>query len=129
MSGDIAIDTSVAIRFLNGDLTVAPKVLALPNIILPMVVVGELLFGAKNSKRRLQNLSYYLEFISSCTALPMGRETAASYAKTRLALKQKGRPIPTNDIWIAAQCLEHNWALATDDKDFGSVDGLILEQW
>jgi tRNA(fMet)-specific endonuclease VapC len=46
MSGEIALDTSVAIRFLNGHTTIAERVLALPEIVLPMVVVGELLFGA-----------------------------------------------------------------------------------
>ncbi|MDF5733477.1 MAG: type II toxin-antitoxin system VapC family toxin [Rhizonema sp. PD38] len=96
-------------------------------MVLPMVVVGELLFGAENSTRPLQNLSRYLEFISACVVVPLGRETATTYARTRLALKRKGRPIPMNDVWISAQCLEHDWVLVTDDKDFDYVDGLILE--
>ncbi|MFN6200692.1 MAG: PIN domain-containing protein [Aphanizomenon sp.] len=44
-------------------------------------------------------------------------------------LKRKGRPIPMNDIWIAAQCLEKGWILVTDDTDFDYVDGLVLEHW
>ena len=63
MSGEIALDTSAAIRFLNGDTTITERILALPEIILPMVAVGELLFGAENSSRPLQNLPRYLEFI------------------------------------------------------------------
>jgi tRNA(fMet)-specific endonuclease VapC len=129
MSGEIALDTSVAIRFLNGDTTIAERVLALPEIVLPMVVIGELLFGAENSTRPLQNLPRYLEFIAACVAMPLARETAAMYARTRLALKRKGRPIPMNDRWIAAQCLEHGWVLVTDDTDFDYVDGLLLEHW
>jgi tRNA(fMet)-specific endonuclease VapC len=43
MSGEIAFDTSVAVRFLNGDATITERVLVLPEVILPMVVVGELL--------------------------------------------------------------------------------------
>lgn len=129
MSGEIALDTSAAIRFLNGDATMTERILALPEIILPMVAVGELLFGAENSTRPLQNLPRYLEFISTCRAVPLGRETAAIYARTRLALKRKGRPIPMNDVWIAAQCLEHDWVLVTDDTDFDDVDGLILDRW
>ncbi|MGI0495566.1 type II toxin-antitoxin system VapC family toxin [Alkalinema pantanalense CENA528] len=122
-------DTSAAVRFLNGDKTITERVLILPEVILPMVIVGELLFGAGNSTRPLQNLSRYHEFISACTVEPLGRETAAMYATTRLALKRKGRPIPMNDVWIAAQCLEHNWVLVTDDTDFDYVDGLMLEHW
>jgi tRNA(fMet)-specific endonuclease VapC len=54
MSGEIALDTSVAVRFLNGDTAIVTRVLALPDVILPIVVVGELLFGAENSSRPLQ---------------------------------------------------------------------------
>jgi len=129
MSGEIALDTSVAVRFLNGDIAIAQKVLALPEIVLPLVVAGELLFGAENSARSLQNLPRYLEFIQTCAVIPLGRKTASIYAKTRLALKRKGRPIPMNDVWIAAQCLEQNWALVTDDTDFDYVDGLLIEHW
>jgi tRNA(fMet)-specific endonuclease VapC len=129
MSGEIALDTSAAVRFLNGDATITERVLALPEIVLPMIVVGELLFGAENSTRPLQNLPRYLEFISVCIAVPLGRETATVYARTRFALKRKGRPIPMNDVWIAAQCLEHRWILVTDDTDFDYVDGLVLEHW
>jgi tRNA(fMet)-specific endonuclease VapC len=129
MSGEIALDTSVAVRFLNGDTAITARVFAIPEIILPMVVVGELLFGAENSARPVQNLPRYLEFISACIVMPLGRETAATYARTRLALKRQGRPIPMNDVWIAAQCLEHGWVLVTDDTDFDYVDGLMLEHW
>ncbi|MBD2435428.1 type II toxin-antitoxin system VapC family toxin [Nostoc sp. FACHB-110] len=129
MSGEIALDTSVAVRFLNGDEVVVSRVLALPEIVLPTVVVGELLFGAENSTRPLQNLPRYLEFIEACVVVPLSRETATVYAQTRLILKRKGRPIPMNDVWIAAQCLEQGWVLVTDDTDFDYVDGLMLERW
>jgi tRNA(fMet)-specific endonuclease VapC len=33
---------------LNGDAAIVARVLALPEVVLPMVVVGELLFGAEN---------------------------------------------------------------------------------
>ncbi|MBN3892078.1 MAG: type II toxin-antitoxin system VapC family toxin [Nostoc sp. JL31] len=129
MSGEIALDTSVAVRFLNGDNGIVARVLALPEVVLPTVVVGELLFGAENSTRPFQNLPRYLEFIEACVVLPLSRETAAVYAKIPLELKRKGRPIPMNDVWIAAQCLEQGWILVTDDTDFDYVDGLMLERW
>ena len=53
MSSETALDTSVAVRFLNGDAAITARVLAVPEIVLPMVVVGELLFGAENSTRPL----------------------------------------------------------------------------
>jgi len=129
MSGEIALDTSVAIRFLNGDPDVVSRVLALPEIFLSVVVAGELLFGAENSTRPLKNLPRYLEFMKVCAVVPVEKRTAVIYAQTRLALKRKGRPIPMNDVWIAAHCLEHGWVLVTDDSDFDYVDGLVIEHW
>ena len=62
MNGEIALDTSVAIRYINGDRVVVEKVLALPTVVLPLTVVGELLFGAENSGRARQNIERYLQF-------------------------------------------------------------------
>lgn len=129
MSGEIALDTSVVIRFLNGDPEVVSRVLALPEIFLSAIVAGELLFGAENSTRSSKNLPLYLEFIDACIVVPIERKTAVVYAQTRLALKRKGRPIPMNDVWIAAHCLEKGWVLVTDDSDFDYVDGLVIEHW
>jgi tRNA(fMet)-specific endonuclease VapC len=129
MSGEMALDSNTAIRFLNGDSAIVAKVTTLPSVALPLAVVGELLFGAENSARPLENLTRYLQFIDACTLVPMGREPAAAYAKVRRSLKLKGRPIPENDVWIAAQCLEHGWTLNTGDQHFTYVDGLVVEQW
>ncbi len=53
--------------------------------------------------------------------------TAEVYARLRLDLKQKGKPIPENDLWIAALCVEHHVPLAASDAHFDAVDG--LKQW
>jgi tRNA(fMet)-specific endonuclease VapC len=84
----IWVDTSVAVRFLNGDTAIIERVLTLPEVILPLVVAGELLFGAENSSRPLQNLPRYLEFISTCTVtvVPLGRETTSIYAHNSLTI-------------------------------------------
>ncbi len=74
MTGNLALDTSVAIRYLNGETIAVKKVLALPTVILPLPVVGELLFGAENSGRSLKNLTLYLQFIDACFVIPMDKE-------------------------------------------------------
>jgi len=129
VAGEIALDTSVAIRYLNGDEAVVQRVLALANVILPLTVVGELLFGAANSARAAKNLPRYLAFIDACSVIPVRQETAIAYYQVRLNLKQKGKPIPENDIWIAAQCVDNQWTLVTNDAHFGHVDGLAVEYW
>ena len=34
------------------------------------------------------------------------------------------RVVPSNDLWIAASCLEHGAALLTLDAHFQAIDGL-----
>jgi len=134
MSDEIALDTSVAVRFLNRlvrkirwniryagvppyfpdgsnrDGVIVNRVLTLLEIVLPTIVVGELLFGAENSTRPLQNVPRYLEFIEACVVISLGRETATTYARTRLALKRKGRLIPMNVMPLSPR-LGHNHKL------------------
>lgn len=129
MTGEVALDSNTAIRFLNGDSAIVAKIATLPSVALPLAIVGELLFGAENSARPLENLTHYLQFIDTCLLVPMGQETATTYAKVRRALKLKGRPIPENDVWIAAQCIEQNWTLITNDHHFNFVEGLAVEKW
>ncbi|MFH7327123.1 PIN domain-containing protein, partial [Desulfurivibrio sp. C05AmB] len=58
--------------------------------------------------------------------LPVEEETAEFYAQIFADLKLRGRPIPTNDLWIAASAMQHGLALATYDDHFSSVSGLLL---
>ncbi|MEO1367025.1 MAG: PIN domain-containing protein [Acidobacteriota bacterium] len=44
-------------------------------------------------------------------------------------MRQRGRPIPENDMWIAASALQHNLALATRDSHFQTVEDLSVVRW
>jgi tRNA(fMet)-specific endonuclease VapC len=55
----------------------------------------------------------------------MGPETAEHYADICARPRRKGRPIPTNDMWIAASAREHGLVLFTRDAHFHGVDGLL----
>lgn len=127
MSGKVALDTNIAIAALNGEPAVINKLQNLSQIFLPLPVVGELLFGALNSQRAETNLSRIQQLIQRSMILQMGSETASLYAKTRISLKQRGRPIPENDVWIAASCLEHHVVLMTNDTHFKSIEGLAVD--
>lgn len=112
----IALDTNIAIDLLNGQKDVISFLDAFDEINLPVVVCGELLFGALNSKRRNENLSKFRAFISACSVISANLVTAEDYAKIRNQLKAKGGPIPENDIWIAAICFTNNIPLISRDK-------------
>jgi tRNA(fMet)-specific endonuclease VapC len=119
----VALDTSAAIALLAGQ---AGSLLAQPlaEMVLPAPVVGELRYGALNSRRASDNLADVERLVSRCRVLDITASTAATYARLRLSLKQKGKPIPENDLWIAALCVEHHVPLATLDGHFDAVDGL-----
>ena len=126
MSGKIALDTDVSIKFLNGDTTIDAVLLKYSEIYLPAIVVGELVFGALNSKHAEQNLARHRKLIHSAKVLTITEVTANTYAKIRLALKKKGKPIPENDLWIAATCIEHKLPLMSSDGHFEYIDQLNL---
>lgn len=129
MPGEAALDTNIVIAYFKGEAAVKERVLGLERVCLPVPVVGELLFAAENSARRRENLALYREFIQACPVLNLTRRTAAVYARIKLALKRRGRPIPENDLWIAAVCLERDSPLISRDEHFSEVPELVWERW
>ncbi len=127
MNGKVALDTNAAIAVLNGETAVISKLKNVIQVFLPLPVVGELMYGALNSQHAEANLSRIEQLIQRSTVLVMGSETATLYARTRISLKQKGRPIPENDIWIAASRLEHRVTLITNDNHLQWIEGLTVE--
>lgn len=114
MNGKISLDTNIVIRLFKNDFAVIKMLAGFSTVYLPTPVVAELLFTARNSSRPEENLKTYNEFIDACKVLNITRETANHYSTLRLELKQKGRPIPENDLWIAAVCIEQNLPLVTE---------------
>jgi len=41
-------------------------------------------------------------------------------------LKTKGRPNPTNNIWIVANAMKHGLVLYSFDAHFEEIEGLLL---
>ena len=124
MNNEIALDTNIAIALLNGDEAFNTFFDAFEMVYLPITTIGELLFGAMNSKRSKQNLHELNILIKRCEILNINELIANEYAKIRLQLKKVGRPIPENDIWIAATCKVNNIPLMTKDKHLTYVDNL-----
>jgi len=122
----IALDTNIVIDIFNNKKNIIDALNDYQTIYLPVTVCGELLFGAKNSARSQENEQKCIDFIDSCYLLNIHELIAQEYAATRKKLKNKGKPIPENDIWIAATCIVNNIPLVTSDSDFNYVDDLVL---
>ena len=114
----VTLDTNICIEILNGNESTIKKLKKYSVICLPIIVCGELLFGAKNSRRKKSNERNFESFIDSCVVLNTNSLVAKEYATIRKKLKDKGTPIPENDIWIAAICKVNDIVLVTRDKHF-----------
>ncbi len=122
-----AIDTNIAVEFLRNNKKVLKLILSYETVYLPITVVGELLFGALNFAKSEEMLKKTQEFIQKCKILNINYIVAKQYAKIRKELKLKGKPIPENDIWIAAICSANNISLVTNDKHFKNIDENFLQ--
>ena len=92
-------------------------------------MIGELYYGANNSTRIQANTERIIELIDRVTLLDCSASTAAEYGRIKKELKDKGQPIPENDIWVAALSFEHNIELVSDDNHFTYIDNLKLVRW
>lgn len=129
MSGrEIALDSSVAVAVLNRGSKAGEWATAYDGHCLSVTVVGELLYGALNSRRSHENLARVDTLLRSCRILDIDQPASRAYAEIRLRLKKSGRPIPENDVWIAAVSLRHGLPLLTHDAHFSEVEGLIVVQ-
>ena len=92
------------------------------------IIIGELLGGfalGNKTERNRYELNQFLES-TRVQILPVDTETSEYYAMIYSQLRRKGKPIPTNDIWIAATAMQHNLVLFTYDSDFQNIDNLQL---
>lgn len=92
-------------------------------------VVGELLFGAARSRQPEINRTRVERLIALCPLVPQDLDTAHRYGVLEAELRRIGRPIPENDLWIAAGALQHGLILATRDRHCEHVEGLAVEVW
>lgn len=99
------------------------------HVAIPVIVLGEYRLGITQSRHRTSYESWLREWISSVTVLNIDEETTHSYAMLGLELKKKGKPIPSNDLWIAALCRQHSLPLLSRDRHFDVVPGLRRIDW
>jgi tRNA(fMet)-specific endonuclease VapC len=125
----VAVDTNVVIALLQGDPGVVGNFEQCDEILLPFPVRGELVFGALKSGNPDRNVERLDQVFARCATIPSSREVEERYARLKLGLGAKGRPIPENDIWVAACAAAEGVPLATRDRHFESVDGLALLFW
>lgn len=93
------------------------------NVAITLIVIAELKAGFQRGIQTAQNMAKLERFLQdlSVDILVPDQQTTDIYAELWAELKSNGTPIPTNDVWIGALCLQHNYPLATNDKHFKQV--------
>ncbi|BAY98749.1 PilT protein domain protein [Tolypothrix tenuis PCC 7101] len=129
MSGRYLLDTNIIIALFANEVEVKNSLAQADEVFIPSIAVGELFYGARKSGRAKENLQRIDEFIANNTVIECNTETARYYGEVKHKLRFKGRPLPENDIWIAALTLQYNLTLVTRDAHFQEVENLQTIAW
>ena len=129
MSGSVLLDTNIVIALFAEDDSVQAHLADAPEVLVPSIVLGELYYGALKSGQVEANVARVDEFASSVPIVACDAATARVYGRIKKLLRVKGRPIPENDIWIAAIAHQHELELISRDDHFREVEGLRVQAW
>ncbi len=128
----IALDTNTYAGFKRGDARCVEVVQRADQLLLSSTVAAELLAGFACGSQEARNREELSRFLASprVNLCDSSLTTADHYALIYRDLRRSGKPIPTNDIWIAASCLERGALLFTFDHHFEQIAGLrVIRSW
>ncbi|MFP4049390.1 MAG: type II toxin-antitoxin system VapC family toxin [Desulfovermiculus sp.] len=123
----ILLDTNVYVGFMRGHHGIVDYLAQATSIIFSPIVLGELLFGFRCGTRYDKNIQELNSFLAHAVVAkaPLTDVTSDRYSRIAARLKKLGTPIPTNDLWIAAQTMETGAELVTMDTHFKNIHGLV----
>lgn len=125
----VLLDTSAYSAFFKGDPAVVEAVRTADEIYLNPIVLGELIAGFIRGNKEKKNRTELETFLSSPRVYlrKIDEETSERYAAIMSSLKDKGTPIPTNDIWISASAMQDGLKILTTDRHYKEVEQVIVE--
>lgn len=123
------LDTNLLIAILNKESSVTRRITPDLDIYIPCIALGEVVSGAHRSDRVDENLKSIKTLSRTLRVLPCNVGTAEAYGLLHAHLRSKGRPIPSNDIWIAAIAHQRGLTLLTRDNHFTYIDFLSVIVW
>lgn len=125
--GRVLIDTNAYTALLAGNETIADVLKESDAVLVSPVVLGELLDGFEGGSKNIENREKLKNFREKprTVSVPINDDTAEWFALIKRQLRMKGKPIPINDVWIAASCMEHGAKLLSLDAHFEYIEGLL----
>lgn len=123
----ILFDTNAYASFKRNEAAIIEIIQHAELICISPIVIGELVAGFDGGSKAKQNKIELQKFLESSRIIiyPITLDTSHFFSQIYCTLKSKGKPIPTNDMWIASQALEHGCVVCTHDKHFALIEGLI----
>jgi tRNA(fMet)-specific endonuclease VapC len=123
----LILDTNAYVGFKRGYAQLVEYILQADRIDMSPIVLGELMFGFRNGSRLARNMEELRLFLShpAVRIADMNEITSDRYSRIAAQLKKQGTPIPSNDIWIAAQTMQTGAELVTLDNHFEKIPGLV----
>lgn len=123
----VLIDTNAYIAFKRGEKSIVEIFQQATILGMSSIVLGELLAGFECGNQMRKNREELQEFLTvpRIRLFSLTIDTAIFYSHIYASLKRKGKPIPSNDMWIAAQALEKGCVVCTFDQHFNYIEGLI----
>ena len=123
------LDTNIVIEVFDGNTVIADKINQLSEFYISAVVLGELYIGINRVTNKAKHLKKLNEFLKLCVVINIDSATATYYGKIIADLYKKGKPLPVNDVWIAASVIQHKFTLVTRDNHFNEIAGLNIKSW
>lgn len=129
MNGRFLLDTNIVIALFAADQSVQQHLKEPGEFFVPVVALGELYYGAMKSTRIDANIDRIDQLGQTASVLGCDSQTSRHYGQIKNNLRHKGRPIPDNDIWIAAIAQQHDLTVVSRDAHFQEVDSVSMEEW
>ncbi len=123
------VDTNALSAAADDDPAVIVILARAEQMAIPVIVLGEFRYGIAQSRHLAAYENWLGSLLRDCAVLDINEPTTQHYAEITLELKRKGKPIPTNDLWIAALCRQHSLPLLSRDRHFDQVAGLKRIGW
>lgn len=123
------LDTNALSAIADGDSAILPFLQQATAMAIPVVVLGEFRYGIRQSRRKTSYERWIEEYLPTYRVLVIDVDTSEQYVEIREELKRKGRPIPSNDIWIAALARQHSLPVLSQDQHFDSVGNVKRLSW